>query len=190
MRLRPTLLLPVLSLAPVIFLAGPASGQGACAPIAAPAAVAAAYPLGQAALVVATSSVLAGQPLVVSGPGFRPDTTVSILFGPARVQIGSATTNAQGVLNTTVTIPPGAVPGLQSVAAVGLDPACNPRVLGATVSVLGTQETAPSDDDDVAGGALPRTGTASTVPAGIAGAALIAVGSLAVLAGRRKRSAN
>jgi len=39
------------------------------------------------------------------------------------------------------------------------------------------------------GGLLSRTGAAYTIPAGITGLALIGVGSLAVLAARRKRTA-
>ena len=85
------------------------------------------------------------------------------------------------VLSTTVTVPTNAAPGPHTITAVGTDPAGRPRQLNATVSVLGVQVTRGLD--------LARTGSSSTMPAAIAGVVLVAVGSAAIVAARRRRTA-
>lgn len=162
---------------PVLVLAGsPASAQGSpCAP----GGPTAQYPPSACGLTVAQSQVRPGQPLPVSGAGFRPGSTVSLELRSAPVSLGSAQAGAAGAFSTTVVIPADASPGSHTVAATGVDATGAARELTATVTVLGA----------AAGADLPRTGAGFAVPAGTAGVALVGVGALAVVASRRRRTA-
>lgn len=170
------LLSPFVALMPVLVLGGtPASAQaGTCPPGGTPA-----YPPAACELAVSTTQVRPGEPVAVSGGGFAPNSTVTLRFDST--QVGTAQTNATGVLSTTVTVPANAAPGPHTITAVGTDPSGRPRQLNATVSVLGVQVTRD--------GTLPRTGSSSTVPGGIAGIVLVGVGSAAIVAARRRRTA-
>lgn len=176
MRLR-FLLSPFVALMPVLVLSGaPVSAQtGTCPPGSTPA-----YPPAACELAVSTTLVRPGDPVAVSGGGFAPNSTVTLRFDST--QVGTAQTNSTGVLSTTVTVPTNAAPGTHSITAVGTDPSGRPRQLNATVSVLGVQVTRDRDVD------LPRTGSSSTLPAGIAGIVLVGVGSAATVAARRRRT--
>lgn len=187
MRLR-VLLAPLVALLPVLVVSGPTAsaqqgpppGLGSpCAP-GGPAANNQ-YPPSACGLALGRSQVRPGEALSVSGGGFRPNSAVTIVFRSAPVTLGSATTDASGAFTTTVTIPADATPGTHTIAATGVNPNGTPRELASTITVLGA-ETAR-------GGTLPRTGASMAVPVGISGAALVAVGSLAVLAARRRRAA-
>ena len=139
------------------------------------------YPPAQCGLSISASQVTPGQPITVSGAGFRANSTVRIEFRSAPVTLTSVQANSAGVFSATVTIPADATPGTHTLAAIGVDAAGGARELTSTVTVLGA-ETARA-------GTLPVTGSSSTLPAGLAGIVLVGVGSAAVVAARRRRTA-
>lgn len=172
MRVRLLLVTFLASAAVLAGGGGPAAGQTtACPPTAQ-------YPPSALGLQLSKTEVTRGESIQITGTCFLANTVVSIEFLPGPVSLGSAQTNAQGTFARTVTIPADATPGAHTIVASD-----GTNRLTATVSVLGITITR----GDTSG--LPRTGAAFTIPFGIAGVALIAVGTLAVLATRRKRAA-
>lgn len=178
MRLR-LLLSPFVALLPVLALSGaPASAQASpCAP----GGPTAQYPPSACGLALGKTEVRPGESLSVSGAGYRANSTVSLEFRSAPSSLGSAQAGAGGAFSTSVTIPADATPGAHTIAATGVDASGAARELTGTVTVLGAVATR--------GGDLPRTGASFALPAGLAGAVLLAVGSVAVLASRRRRTA-
>lgn len=168
-------LLPVLASAPALAQGTPASGSP-CSP---GGPFTNQYPPSACGLALGTSEVRPGQRLPVSGSGFRPNSTVALEFRSAPVSLGTAQADAAGTFNATVVIPADATPGQHTLAATGVNPSGTPRELTAAVTVLG--------DETARGGALPRTGSASAIPTGLAALALMGVGSLVVVATRRRR---
>lgn len=146
------------------------------------------YPPGKCALRLSASVVSAGGSVTVAGDGYRPGTAVNITLGSTSV--GSATTDASGSFSRAVTIPAGTAPDSYTVAASGLDADGNALVLSASLQVTaagglaapaGTAAPAQATSDQ-----LPRTGSDSSVPLGLAAAGLLATGAVLVLVARRR----
>lgn len=142
------------------------------------------YPPNECGLQLGKSQAAPGEPVSVSGDGYKPNSSVSIEFRSAPVVVGSATTNAQGSFSTTITIPSTASAGQHTIAAVGVNANGTAREETAAITI-----SAPASADraraDAAGSTLPRTGTAIALYT-IIGLALIAVGVFAVMAVRRR----
>ena len=147
-----------------------ASAQSGC-----PATASNPYPPTSASVQLSSTEVAPGAQITVSGTCFTPNSVVGLEFQSAPVSLGAAQTNAAGSFSRTVTIPADATPGRHTIVASD-----GRFTQTATLNVLG------GGGD---GGGLPRTGAAFTVPFGLGGTGLIVVGTLAVLAARRKRAA-
>ena len=139
------------------------------------------YPPGDCGLAVSKNVLRRGESFTATGFGFAPSSTVPLEFRSAQVSLGSVQTDAAGSFATTLVVPADATLGSHVLAAIITNPAAERRELTAALTVV-------ADTGTGSGTGLPRTGQASTIPASIAGAALIAVGTLVVLAARRKRA--
>lgn len=162
MRLRTLLATSSLAILPgTAFLAAPASAQEQ-------------YPPSVRTVVLGTSEVRAGEPLAVSGTGCPALAEVDVDFDRRGDTIGETQADQRGDFATTAVIPGTATPGSHTIIA-----SCANLEFRTAVQVLGAQGSR--------GGRLPRTGAASTVPLGFAGAALVSVGLAAVATARRRR---
>lgn len=118
-----------------------------------------------------------GQQVVVSGSGFQPGTTVTVVLGNNLART-TATANAAGRFSARLTIPCDTPPGSQTITATGTGAGGGTRTLTTTVNVR---------DSKCIGGNLPRTGSSSAVPLTAAGAGLVVIGAGAVIIARRRR---
>lgn len=136
------------------------------------------YPAETGNLQTDKTVVRPGEPITVTGGGFARNSTVTITFDT--VVLGTTVTRSDGTFSTTVTIPANATPGRHTLAAVGTAPNGASRRLTSSIEVLGT--TAQR------GGILPRTGNGLTPPLAASAVLLLGVGSVAVVATRRRRA--
>ena len=169
---RRFLVVTLVAVAGALGVAGPPAqaqtAAGSCAPTSGQ------YPpTATLSIQLGATSVLPGASLTVSGTCFTPNSVVALEFLPGPAVLGSAATNAVGSFSRVVTIPADATPGAHTIVATD-----GRFTQSATVIVLATGD-----------GRLPRTGAAFTIPFSLAGAGLVTVGTLAVLAARRKRAA-
>jgi hypothetical protein len=121
---------------------------------------------------LSTSSITAGGSITITGTGFAPVTTFSVVLHSVPVTLGSVTTTLAGTFSAVVTIP--------STTAIGT----HTVLVGPTAAAL-LEVTAASDPP-----ALPRTlsatGVDATVPFGLA-LLLFAFGLRVFLVSRRRR---
>ncbi|MBW3557406.1 MAG: hypothetical protein KY454_10785 [Actinobacteria bacterium] len=136
------------------------------------------YPVQESNLQTDKTAVRPGEPITVTGGGFASNSNVTIRFDTA--VLGTTVTRDNGTFTTTVTIPANASPGSHTLTAVGTAPNGATRRLTSTIEVLGVAAAR--------GGTLPRTGLASTLPLALGGVGLLGIGTLAVVAARRRRS--
>jgi titin len=76
-----------------------------------------------------------GQTVTVIGTGFLPYSTVSIVIYSTPVNLGMATTDANGAFTKTVTVPSSLAAGSHSLVAYGVDPSGNLHSLRMNVTV-------------------------------------------------------
>lgn len=154
------------------------------------------YPVQQGNLQVNDTTVTPGQPVVISGDGCAPNSQVVITFDTT--VLATINANGQGAFSTTVTIPSDASNGQHTLRASCTTPQGGARVLSASLTVSGqtagsttttSTTAAPTTTTTAAvgGTGLPRTGASSTAPLTAAGIGLVAAGSVAVVASRRRR---
>jgi hypothetical protein len=124
-----------------------------------------------------TGSVDAGQSITVSGSGYMPFSTVSVLVYSTPTLLGTAGADENGAFTFTGTLPAGLAAGTHTLVAAGVDADGNPYYLTQAITVGGS----------ASGGGLAYTGADIAVPA-IGGLAALAIGGGLVLAGRRKRA--
>jgi LPXTG-motif cell wall-anchored protein len=141
------------------------------------------YPLGKCQLRLSRSVVAAGESVGVSGAGYAAGADVRV--AAAGVTLATVTANATGAFATEVVIPPSVDPGTYEVTATGAAPGGGTQVLSASLTVT---EAAASRSSADLGDALPRTGSDDIVPTTAAGVGLVAVGTAAVIAARRRRA--
>ncbi|MGY1813920.1 hypothetical protein [Blastococcus sp. SYSU D00820] len=136
--------------------------------------------------------VPAGAEVTLTGSGFLPNSTVTLVVYSTPTVLGTVTTDGAGAFTTTVTLPAGLPAGAHTLVASGVDPAGNPYHLtsGVTVTASGGAPTATATSATGPGvsGGLASTGADIAVPA-IGGLAALVVGGGLVLAGRRRRPA-
>lgn len=143
------------------------------------------YPPNATALQLSSSAVFPGDQVLVTGVCFTANATIGLEFRSTPSSLGSAQTDGAGSFSRTITVPSNASVGVHSIVAID-----NRREVSASINVLartGGGGTAP-----VAGGggtALPRTGPGFAIPAAIAALALILLGTMAIMASKRKRAA-
>lgn len=139
-----------------------------------------------------SSSVTAGGQITLSGNGWKAGSTVTLTLHSDPVSLGTATVDASGAFTKTVTIPADTTAGTHTISISGTDPAGAPRTVSLTITVSAATTAASTAPSTAASTAptnqLPRTGS-SSMPMTLAGLALLAVGGLLVLQGRRRVNA-
>ncbi|MGY1742204.1 MULTISPECIES: fibronectin type III domain-containing protein [unclassified Blastococcus] len=125
-----------------------------------------------------TGSVTQGQTITVSGSGYAPFSTVTVLVYSSPTVLGTVEADANGAFTFTGKLPAGLAAGSHTLVAAGVDADGNPRYLTQAITVGGPTGS----------GGLAYTGADIAVPA-IGGLAALAVGGGLVLAGRRRRAA-
>ena len=141
-----------------------------------------------------TGSVPAGSSIPLSGDGYLPGSTVTVVVYSAPQVLGHTTADVNGHWELTVVLPAGLANGSHTLVASGVDAAGDPRYLTLPITVTGGA-AAPAAPVAAAGGSsggssggLAYTGADVAVPA-IGGLAALAIGGGLVLAGRRRRAA-
>jgi hypothetical protein len=121
-----------------------------------------------------TDKVVAGKTMVVSGTGYQPGSTVTVLIYSTPQVLTTVVADASGNFTVTVTVPEGLAPGQHTLVASGVDTLGNERftTLVVTVSAAGTATLAYTGADVV----LPAVG----------GLAAVAVGAGLLVASRRR----
>src|SRR5665213_2034478 len=129
------------------------------------------------------STVGAGGSLIVTGSGFQPGETVSLVLGCTSVTLGSTPADSQGAFSTSVTIPASTPPGNCAIIATG-----NTSGSTSTTSIVVTSATTTggTSTSGSSGGGLAFTGAHLAAMAGV-GAIALALGGMLVFAGRRRR---
>ena len=146
------------------------------------------YPPQECGLRLGQASGAAGQNVTVQGDGFAPNNRVTIEMRSAPTVVATTLADATGAFSTTFRVPDAAA-GRHTVAAVGANFDGTERELTADFTVTAAANRERSRATDNAGAvALPRTGMAIARYV-IGGLALIAIGTAAVIAVRRRSSA-
>jgi titin len=120
-----------------------------------------------------TASVPAGKTITVSGSGYAPGSTVTVLIYSEPQVLTTVIADENGAFTVTVTVPAGLAPGQHTLVASGVDSEGNPRYVTLPVTV-------------VAG--LASTGADIAVPV-IGGLAALTVGGTLLLVSRRRKAA-
>jgi len=128
-------------------------------------------------IAVSDSTVVAGQPITVTACCFAPGSTVT--FTLEGLVVGTATADANGVATLTFTMPD-LGPGTYRLEASGTGADGQPLVVSTTLTVGGTGRGAGS-------GALPTTGSDSSLPMSQIGIGAVAGGGLLVLLAKKRR---
>ncbi len=140
-----------------------------------------------------------GETISFTGSGFQPGSQVTVVLGNQTVR--TVTADAQGNFVASVTIPCDFPAGPTTLQGTGTAAAGGTQTVTAAITVSGDPVAAcvgagaagglPRTDGALprTDGGLPRTGSASTTPLVAAGVGLILIGSVAVAAARRRRSA-
>jgi len=135
--------------------------------------------------VLSDTTVRPGDTITVSGTGCPANASVTTTFDRSTV-LGSTTAGSDGTFSLSVTIPSDAVPGRHTITST-----CGDLVLSSTITVLGASTgTGGSTGTGTGGGALPRTGTNSTVPLTQIGVGLLAIGGVLMIVARKRRQAS
>jgi hypothetical protein len=125
----------------------------------------------------ATSDVAAGATMKLTGHGYLPNSTVSVIIYSSPKVLTSVPTDATGSFTVTVTVPKDLESGHHTLVASGVDPTGAVRYTTLPVTVSGGKAAAPS---------LAYTGVDVTLPLTGGLIALVAGGALMVVARRRK----
>jgi hypothetical protein len=124
-----------------------------------------------------------GRDIVCEAAGLRPSSTVTFTMYSEPVVLGTINANATGVARIEAKIPLDTVPGAHRIEATGTDANGNPVVLVFEFRVVPAQGPVAEPGS----GALPRTGSSSSLPmAQIAVATIVAGGFLLIMANRRR----
>lgn len=125
---------------------------------------------------VSDATVVPGQTITVTGSGFAGNTSVTITMESQPVTLKTTTANAQGQLNTQVTIPSNTTPGSHTLRAIGRSSDGGTLVLAASIVVSSGGQT----------GALPRTGPSTALGLTGIGFLLAAAGGCAAAVKSRR----
>jgi LPXTG-motif cell wall-anchored protein len=129
------------------------------------------------------ASVAAGKTMTVSGSGYAPFSTVTVLVYSEPHILTTVVTDGTGAFSVEVTVPAGLPAGQHHVVAAGVDPSGELRYLTLPVTVTG------GDGNGAAGGGggatLAYTGADVVVPA-IGGLLAVLVGAGLLFVARRR----
>lgn len=112
---------------------------------------------GEEEIVVEPGDVTAGDTVILAGSGLEPDDQriLALAGGDLVVDLGSVTTDAEGMFQIELTIPSHLPSGIYELRAIGDEIVT--AELGVTAAAGGTQS--PSDPDDLSQTVLPRERT-------------------------------
>jgi LPXTG-motif cell wall-anchored protein len=122
----------------------------------------------------AGSTVTSGATVTLTGGGYLPGSTVTLVMYSTPVVLGTTVADEKGNISAEVTLPAG-VRGNHTLVASGIDPSGKPRNLTMAVTVTGEGE-------------LPYTGADVALPA-LGGLAALALGGGLLFAARRRSAA-
>ena len=128
---------------------------------------------------VSDPTPFAGQTITATGSGFGSNASVTITQESQPVTLKTTTANAQGQLNTQITIPSNTTPGNHTLRATGRSSDGGTLVLSANIVVSRNGSTGDA--------ALARTGPSS--PIGMAGIGLLLAVAGALAATMKSRRA-
>jgi alpha-L-fucosidase len=89
---------------------------------------------------VSTSTPTAGGTMTISGDGFAPGASLTIVLHSDPVVLATATADANGAYSATVTIPVETTPGTHQIVVSGLGPDGQPRESVVTIEVQATPQ--------------------------------------------------
>ncbi|TQN38096.1 hypothetical protein FHU33_4781 [Blastococcus colisei] len=129
-----------------------------------------------------SGKVEAGKTMTVTGTGYAPGSTVTLLIYSEPQVLTTVVADSSGNFTATVTVPAGLAPGEHTLVASGYDTNGDQRftTLAVTVSAAGTAT--------VTGPKLAATGADVTLPA-IGGLAVLGLGTGLIVVARRRSAA-
>jgi LPXTG-motif cell wall-anchored protein len=127
------------------------------------------------------STVTPGEPVTVTGHNLDPGSSATADLNSVTVALGAKTVASDGTVSYTVTIPSN-FSGAHNITIHGLS---NGLPVDLVFNFTVAAQTSPGGS--TGGGAIPRTGSDSTLPMTGAGIALLAAGAGAVYVSRRRR---
>ncbi|CCG01258.1 exported protein of unknown function [Blastococcus saxobsidens DD2] len=127
----------------------------------------------------ATGPVTAGKEITLTGTGYLPNSTVTVVIYSEPQVLTQVVTDATGSFTATVTVPAGLADGEHTLVGSGVDPAGNLRYLTLPVTVVGGTATATG------AAVLADTGADIALPLAGGAAALLLGGGLLVASRRR-----
>ena len=136
---------------------------------------------GTQSLVLSSSTVTAGGTVTVSGGGFAGASEVKITIQSQPVLLATATTAANGNFSVVVTVPT-SFSGQHTIVATGTDPAGSLLVLSAPITVASSLPQTSTDPQ-----LDRRSGASDPIVLAGAGAGIVVMTGLLLLAARRSR---
>ncbi|HEY0509139.1 MAG TPA: fibronectin type III domain-containing protein [Blastococcus sp.] len=124
----------------------------------------------------AVSTVAVGGTVTLTGGGYQPFSTVTLVMYSTPIVLGTTVADAGGNISATVTLPAG-MSGTHTLVASGVDPSGAPHNLTMAVTVGSAGE-----------GGLPNTGADIALPA-LGGLVALAAGGGLLFAARRRAAA-
>ncbi|WP_091768098.1 fibronectin type III domain-containing protein [Blastococcus aurantiacus] len=122
-----------------------------------------------------STSLDPGQSITISGTGYMPFSTVTVVVYSSPTVLGTAEADENGAFTFTGTLPEGLAAGSHTLVAAGVDADGNPYHLTQAITVAG-------------GTGLPNTGASVTLPA-LGGLTALAMGGGLLFAARRRTTA-
>ncbi|WP_448062469.1 hypothetical protein [Cellulomonas hominis] len=136
---------------------------------------------------LSTASVAAGGTVGLTGTGFRAGEQLEAWLHSDPVRLAGLAADLDGAISLTVTIPAATPTGEHTVVVVGLD-GTEVRVPLTVTTGVPTAPAAPDGGAATQAGGLAATGASVALAAAVT-ASLVAVGTLAVVARRRRATA-
>jgi hypothetical protein len=136
------------------------------------------YPSCPPDVVIDNTNPTVGSHVVVSGSNWCPGTQVTIYVND--FEVGTATVGADGTSTTTITIPPGIPPGPATIVVTGVGSDCQ------TPQTVTRHIVVSAHAGGGAGHELPFTGSTNVSLGALVIFALLAVGIVSLIAGRRR----
>lgn len=127
-----------------------------------------------------SDSVAAGKQVTLSGSGYLPNSTVTLIAYSSPQVLTSVVTDASGNFTVTVTVPEGLESGQHTLVASGVDPSGAVRYVTLPVTVIGGTTGA---------GGLAYTGVDVAWPL-TGGAIAVAAGAALMVVARRRKAAD
>ena len=154
------------------------------------------YPPGACNLRLSAGSVARGEKLTVYGSGYAAASGVALSLHSDPIALGAVTADGQGSFTADVVIPASAPLGQHTVEAAGTAFDGSPMVLSASLEVTDGAAASRGASRSTSSAAASGTSSGGLAFSGVEigllttlGLGLVAVGSVAVLGARRRRTA-